>query len=36
VISNLPFGHSENIHTLPLGATIEIDTAHFEGLTILL
>jgi muramoyltetrapeptide carboxypeptidase len=35
VISNLPFGHSENIHTLPLGVTIEIDTFHFEGLTIL-
>jgi muramoyltetrapeptide carboxypeptidase len=28
VISGLPFGHSENIYTLPLGVTIEIDTAH--------
>lgn len=35
VISDLPFGHSENIHTLPLGITTEIDTVHFEGLTIL-
>jgi muramoyltetrapeptide carboxypeptidase len=35
VISHLPFGHAENIHTLPLGATIEIDTAYFEGLIIL-
>jgi muramoyltetrapeptide carboxypeptidase len=34
VISDLPFGHSENIHTLPLGVTIEIDTVHFEGLII--
>jgi muramoyltetrapeptide carboxypeptidase len=34
VISHLPFGHSENVHTLPLGVAIEIDTVHFEGLTI--
>lgn len=36
VISDLPFGHGENIHTLPLGGAIEIDTTRFEGLTILL
>ncbi len=36
VISHLPFGHGENIHTLPLGVTIEIDTAHPEGLITLL
>lgn len=35
VISHLPFGHSKNIHTLPLGVTAEIDTNHFEGLTLL-
>jgi muramoyltetrapeptide carboxypeptidase len=35
VVSHLPFGHAKNIHTLPLGVTTEIDTAHFEGLTLL-
>jgi len=34
VISHLPFGHAEDIHTLPLGVTTEIDTTHFEGLII--
>lgn len=32
VIYGLPFGHSENIHTLPLGIEVEINTSHFQGL----
>jgi muramoyltetrapeptide carboxypeptidase len=32
VIYGLPVGHSENIHTLPLGIEVEIDTSHFHGL----
>ncbi len=32
VIYGLPFGHSENIHTLPLGIEVEIDTSHFQGM----
>lgn len=32
VIYNLPFGHGKNIHTLPLGIEVEIDTTRFEGL----
>jgi muramoyltetrapeptide carboxypeptidase len=34
VIYGLPFGHAENIHTLPLGIEVEIDTGHFQGLLI--
>lgn len=34
VIYDLPFGHSQNIHTLPLGIEVVIDTARFEGLLI--
>ena len=34
VIYGLPFGHAENIHTLPLGIEVEIDTSPFEGLLI--
>lgn len=34
VIYNLPVGHSNNIHTLPLGVEIEIDTSNFEGIVI--
>ncbi|MCP5108379.1 MAG: LD-carboxypeptidase [bacterium] len=34
VIYDLPFGHSENIHTLPLGIEVEIDTPNFPGLLI--
>jgi len=34
VIYGLPFGHAENIHTLPLGIEVEIDTSHFQGLVI--
>ncbi|HLP47157.1 MAG TPA: LD-carboxypeptidase, partial [Candidatus Kapabacteria bacterium] len=34
VIYGLPFGHAENIHTLPLGIEVEIDTSQFEGLYI--
>ncbi|MDQ1355059.1 MAG: muramoyltetrapeptide carboxypeptidase [Acidobacteriota bacterium] len=34
VIYGLPFGHAENIHTLPLGIDVEIDTDHFQGLLI--
>ena len=32
VLYGLPFGHSENIHTLPLGLEVEIDTTIFQGL----
>lgn len=34
VLYGLPFGHSQNIHTLPLGIEVEIDTAHYHGLLI--
>ena len=34
VLYDLPFGHSQNIHTLPLGIGVEIDTLDFEGLII--
>ena len=34
VIYNLPFGHSKNIFTLPLGVEVEIDTTRFNGLII--
>ncbi|MCU0288355.1 MAG: LD-carboxypeptidase [Acidobacteria bacterium] len=34
IIYDLPFGHSENIHTLPLGIEVEIDTSSFPGLRI--
>lgn len=34
VIYGLPFGHAENIHTLPLGIEVEIDTEQFPGLLI--
>ncbi len=34
VIYDLPFGHSRNIHTLPLGIEVEIDTSFFQGLVI--
>lgn len=34
VIYGLPFGHAENIHTLPLGIEVELDTAYFQGLLI--
>jgi muramoyltetrapeptide carboxypeptidase LdcA involved in peptidoglycan recycling len=34
VIYDLPFGHSHNIHTLPLGIEVEIDTSYFKGLII--
>ncbi len=34
VIYDLPFGHSQNIHTLPLGIEVEIDTSCFKGLII--
>jgi muramoyltetrapeptide carboxypeptidase len=31
VVYDLPLGHSENVHTVPLGITVEIDTGAFEG-----
>lgn len=31
VVYDLPLGHSENIHTIPLGITVEIDTTVFSG-----
>ena len=34
VLYDLPFGHSQNIHTLPLGIEVEIDTSHYQGLLI--
>jgi len=34
VIYDLPFGHSRDIHTLPLGIEVEIDTSSFPGLII--
>jgi len=34
VIYDLPFGHGENIHTLPLGINITIDTGSFPGIII--
>jgi muramoyltetrapeptide carboxypeptidase len=34
VIYDLPFGHGENIHTLPLGINITIDTGAFPGIII--
>jgi len=34
VVYDLPFGHSQNIHTLPLGIEVEIDTSRFKGLVI--
>ncbi len=34
VIYNLPFGHSQDIHTLPLGIEVEMDTSSFRGLII--
>lgn len=34
IIYDLPFGHSSNIHTLPLGIEVEIDTGCFSGLII--
>lgn len=34
VIFDLPFGHSRNIHTLPLGIEMVIDSADFEGVKI--
>jgi muramoyltetrapeptide carboxypeptidase len=34
VIYDLPFGHGEDIHTLPLGINIEIDTGNFPGIII--
>jgi muramoyltetrapeptide carboxypeptidase len=32
VLYGFPFGHSENIHTLPLGIEVEIDTSIFQGI----
>ncbi len=32
VITDLPFGHGTNIHTLPLGVTVHIDTSCYAGL----
>jgi muramoyltetrapeptide carboxypeptidase len=32
VIFNLPYGHCDNIHTLPLGVIIKIDTSQFDGI----
>lgn len=34
VIYNLSIGHSSNIHTLPFGVEIEINTTNFKGLII--
>lgn len=34
IICDLPLGHGDNIHTLPLGIEVEIDTARFHGFTI--
>ncbi len=34
VIYDLPFGHSQNIQTLPLGIEVEIDTSFFHGLVL--
>jgi muramoyltetrapeptide carboxypeptidase len=34
VISDLPFGHSHRIHTLPLGINVQINTADFPCLLI--
>ncbi len=34
VIYDLPYGHAGNIHTLPLGIEIAIDTASFPGISI--
>ncbi len=34
VLYDLPFGHGSNIHTLPLGIQVEIDTEAFPGLLI--
>jgi muramoyltetrapeptide carboxypeptidase len=34
VIYDLPLGHAERIHTLPLGVIVEVDTAVFPGLTV--
>ncbi|MCP5053890.1 MAG: LD-carboxypeptidase [bacterium] len=32
VIYDLPVGHGDNIHTLPLGIEVKIDTAGFDGI----
>jgi len=34
VIYDLPFGHGHNLHTLPLGLTVLIDTPAFPGLSL--
>jgi muramoyltetrapeptide carboxypeptidase len=34
IIYDLPLGHGDNIHTLPLGIEVEIDTARFHGFTV--
>lgn len=34
VIYGLPFGHSRNTHTLPLGVEVEIDTTRYLGVII--
>ncbi|NIM10686.1 MAG: hypothetical protein GTO45_01760, partial [Candidatus Aminicenantes bacterium] len=34
IIYDLPLGHGDNIHTLPLGIEVEIDTGRFHGFTI--
>jgi muramoyltetrapeptide carboxypeptidase len=34
VIYDLPYGHSDNIHTLPLGVEMEINTRRFSGITL--
>jgi muramoyltetrapeptide carboxypeptidase LdcA involved in peptidoglycan recycling len=34
IIYDLPFGHSQNIHALPLGIEVEINTSCFKGLII--
>lgn len=34
IIYDLPLGHGDNIHTLPLGIEVEIDTECFHGFTI--
>jgi muramoyltetrapeptide carboxypeptidase len=34
IIYDLPFGHSDNIHTLPLGIKVKIDTQRYSGIVI--
>jgi len=35
VIYDLPFGHGHNLHTLPLGLPVQIDTPTFPGISLL-